>query len=101
MRMAISLRSLLRKIGARSSHFLGHVLEFWLAIADGQHRFLVVHMHARLEFHLGQHCCVDVDESHGRMVGKQMTTALLAPLAETDGSLVVRADAGCAMSHLQ
>src|SRR5258708_29423372 len=94
-------RASLRKIGARSSHFLRHVFELWLAIADGQHGFLIVHMHTRLEIHLVQHCCVDVHESHGRMVGKQMTTARLAPLAKTDGGLVVRADIGRAMRHLQ
>src|SRR5258708_33231754 len=85
-------RASLRKIGARSSHFLRHVFELWLAIANGQHGFLIVHMHTQLEIHLVQHCCVDTHEPHGRMVGRPMTTALLAPLTEADGEHVAFAD---------
>src|SRR5579863_6033362 len=58
-------------------------------------------MHAWLEFQLGQHRGIDVHEPHGGVVGKQMTAAFLAPLAEADGSLVIRANAAGAVGHFQ
>lgn len=61
---------LFRQIHARAAHLFGHVFELGAAIANRQHRFLVVHVHAGLKLQLWQHRRVNVHEAHGGMVGE-------------------------------
>lgn len=57
---------------ARAAHFLGQVAHLWQTVVQGQPRFLVVDMHARLEGGLGQQRGVDVGQLPERVLGKQM-----------------------------
>src|SRR5882757_3736248 len=96
-----SMRGLLRKVNARTPHLLRHILELGLAIADGQHGFLIVHVHTGFELQAWKHGSVNIHKTHGRVVRKQVAAALLAPLSKADGRLVVRADVGSAPGYLQ
>ena len=49
-------------------------------------------MYGGLEGKVRDDCGVDIDESHGRMVGENMTAAGFAPLAKTVRGFAIGAD---------
>lgn len=64
-----------------------------------QYRLLIVHMESRLESQVGNHTGIHVRESHGRVLGKNMATASLAPISMALRRFVERADVLCPSSN--
>ena len=72
---------LLRYLLARSAKLGWEVFQFWKAVPHGQDRLSIVDMDAGLIWQRRQRGRVNVYETHQRMVGHQVASAIFAVLA--------------------
>lgn len=59
---------------------------------DAQHAFLVIDVDGRPEREIRYYRRIDIGETHGRMLGKDVAAAGLAPLSAALRGLLVRPD---------